>query len=164
METTTPETLIIPPPPKRNIFLLVICILTFVGSGFGILGAFVSYATANKVAALNVNYQEMADDQQTPSFLNSLFRSAAENSDPAKIKESALVALLSNLLTLFGAIMMLKLRKPGFYLYVGGILIYILVPILFIGGIIGTASALADGVIGIAFVVMYAVNLKSMTR
>src|ERR1700733_3726944 len=100
METTSISPTIPPAPPKKNIFLMVICILTFIGSGIGILGATFSFATADKVAAMNSRYEDQMDNQQTPSFLKSIFRSAVENSDPGKIKESALFSLLSNLMTL----------------------------------------------------------------
>ncbi len=166
MENTTPEitNITTPPIPKKNVFLLVICILTFVGSGFGILGSFFSFATADVVSSINSEYREQMETQQTPSFLKNMFQSAAENSTPAKIKEMALVKLVSCLLTLFGAIMMLRLRKAGFYLYVAGIIIYIGLPIYYLSGFIGAATGVFYAAIGIGFVVMYAVNLKSMDK
>ena len=167
METTTPETptLNSPPPSPKKIptFLLVICILTFVGSGFGILGSLFSFASANLVSNINSEYREQMETQQTPSFLKSMFESASENSTPAKIREMALVKLVSCLLTLFGAILMLRLKKPGFYLYVAGIVIYIALPIYYFHGFIGAASGIFYAIIGIGFVVMYAVNLKYMS-
>jgi hypothetical protein len=165
METTTPELESNPGPAgKRSTFLMVICILTFIGSGFGILGGMFTFVTADAVATMNTRFQDRVEPQESPGFLKSIFHSAAENSDPAKIKESALASLLSNLLTLTGAIMMFKLRKPGFYLYVFGILIYIIVPVLFLGKFLGTISAVTDGFFGIAFIVMYGVNLKCMNK
>ena len=75
METITPETPATTPPQisPRNNFLLVICILTFVGSGFGVLSSIFSFAMADRVSAMNSQYQEQMDNQQTPSFLKSLF-------------------------------------------------------------------------------------------
>ncbi|HTB32843.1 MAG TPA: hypothetical protein VK808_12510 [Bacteroidia bacterium] len=166
METTTPElqTTPTPKPGPKNTFLLVICILTFIGSGFGVLGAVFSFGTANTMAAINQNNEERMADRPTPDFFKSIFHSMAQYSDPAKIKEMALLSLLSNLLTLAGALMMLKLKMPGFYLYIAGILIYIIIPIMFLGGYLGLASAMFYGLIGAAFIVMYAVNLKYMNR
>jgi hypothetical protein len=162
MENTTPELQNTPAPPSgvKHTFLLVICILTFVGSGFGILGAVFSFATANTMATLHQNSVERMDEQPTPNFLKSIFHSMDKYSDPGKIKQMALLSLLSNLLTLAGAIMMLKLKMPGFYLYIAGILIYIIIPIVFLGSFLGIASAMFYGFFGVGFIVMYAVNLK----
>ncbi len=98
METTTPE---IPnvttpsSPQKKNTFLLVICILTFVGSGCGILGSLFTFATADLVSNINSEYREQMENQHTPSFLKSMFQSAAENSTPAKLREASLGKLVS---------------------------------------------------------------------
>jgi len=168
METTPSENLApstpVTPTGVKNTFLLVICILTFIGSGFGVLGSIFSFATADTVSAINSKNVERMETQQTPGFIKSLFQAAAENMTPDKIKESALAKLVSCLLTLFGAIMMLKLKKSGFYLYVAGILIFIMLPIYIVGGFIGMAGTMFDAIIGIAFVIMYAVNLKYMNK
>ena len=51
-------------PVKRPTFLTVLCILTFIGSGWSILGAFTTYNTAVKTVAL---YSDSALHQRTGS-------------------------------------------------------------------------------------------------
>lgn len=163
MENTTPAT-----PSSggaRGAFLTVICILTFIGSGFGILGDIFSYATADTHAAITSEAVSQMDDQQnTPSFFKQMMGSMTDKMTAENIKKSSLFGLLSCLLTLFGAIMMFRQKKAGFFMYLAGIIIYIIAPLIVLGGLFGIASVMMAGVIGLAFVIMYAVNLKYMTK
>lgn len=171
METfTTPEPTTTPSAPSagRGTFLTVICILTFIGSSLGLLGGIFGYATADANAAMTSevmnNMQTQVDNKDTPSFIKQLFGSMADKMNPGTIKKSALLKIISTLLTLFGAIMMFKQRKQGFYMYVAGIIIFVGAPIMVINGFIGVAGAMFAGLIGVAFIIMYAVNLKYMTK
>lgn len=171
METTiTPEPAATPSAPSggRGAFLTVICILTFIGSSFGLLGSIFSYATADYNAAMASEavstMQTQMDDQNTPSFFKEMLGSMAGKMNPGTIKKSALLKLISCLLTLFGAIMMFKQKKSGFYMYVAGTIIYVGAPIMVISGFIGIAGAMFAGLIGTAFIIMYAVNLKYMNK
>ena len=118
---------------KRPAFLTVLCILTFVGAGLGVLGSFGNFAVD---ATLGI------------------------------------VTLLANVLCIVGAIMMMKLKKTGFYLYVVGELLPLIYTFVVLGGlgamnvpIFGEAVIiiyLIALVIPLAFIVMYGVNLKHM--
>lgn len=116
----------------RNAFLTTLCILTFIGTGIGILGSIVSFG-------LDVG--------------------------------SGSVSLLGNGLCLFGALMMWKLKKIGFYAYVAGQVIPIVYTFAFVGistaGIpyLGGAIWLVYAIMLIvpaAFIVMYGLHLKYM--
>ncbi len=154
------------PSPVRGTFLTVICILTFIGSGWGLLGAISGYMSADSTGAITSgviqNAQDQMSQQDTPAFFKDLFNSVADDLTPGKIRKSSLINIISNLFTLFGGVMMWKLKKQGFYLYVTGIVILIACPLMVMGKFLGILSAIGSGFFGVVFIIMYAVNLKEM--
>lgn len=171
METTpsTPSNASAPSAPTgvRNTFLTVICILTFVGSGWGVIKSIRDYVTADTVATIAGDVMKSAesqmDQQNTPSYAKSLFSSMTEGLSAENIHTMCILELISNLLTLFGAILMWNLRKIGFYLYIAGILLLVTAPLV-IGKLVGIISGVFIGFIGVVFIVMYGVNLKYMSN
>jgi hypothetical protein len=151
----------------RNTFLTVICILTFIGSGWDIIKSIRGYATADTVAAVAgdavKNAETQMDQQNTPSFLKNLMSSVSEGLSADNIRETSILQLIGNLFTLLGAILMWNLRKIGFYLYILGILVLIAMPLV-LGKLIGIISGAFIGFIGVIFIVMYGVNLKYMNK
>lgn len=109
--------------------------------------------------------EDQMEGKEQPAFLKGMMSSAFSAMSADSIRKSSLIGILSCILTLTGAIMMWGLRKNGFYLYIAGIVIAIVAPLLiFGGGLIGLASGGMTAVIGIAFIVMYGVNTKYMVR
>ncbi len=152
----------------RNRFLTVICILTFLGSGWGLIKAVRTYATADYVANIAggaIKGAEKQIDQQgnTPDFVKSIMGSLAEDMTPDFLRKLAILEFISNLLTLSGAILMWNLKKIGFYLYIVGIIILVGAP-LAMGKLVGAIGATIIGFIGVIFIVMYGVNLKCMNK
>lgn len=175
---TTPSTPPIPSPSAsstpatptgvRNTFLTVICILTFIGSGWDLIKAARSYFTADTVATVAAdvvkNAETQMDQQQNaPSFVKSLMGSITEGLSADNIRTTSILNFIANLLTLFGAILMWNLKKAGFYLYIAGIIVLIAAPIA-IGKLVGIIGGAFIGFFGVIFIVMYGVNLKYMTK
>lgn len=159
---TTPE-----PGRVRNTFLTVLCILTFIGSGWGLYKAVTGYFTADTTAAVvtetRSKVEEQMDGKEQPAFVKGIMSSTFSSLSADNIRTNSLISLLSCALTLAGAIMMWNLRKPGFYLYIAGTVISIVAPIMmFGGGLVGLMSGGFTAVVGIAFIVMYGVNTKYM--
>ncbi len=166
METTTPD-FQTTEPVKRTTFLLVLCILTFIGSGFGLLSASYNYLTANsasvRASEAIQRAQEKMDNQNTPEFAKNLVNSLSDAITPENIRKKALLELVSNLFTLLGALLMFNQKKAGFFLYIAGIAV--LLGLQFImGGFIGALGALGVSIFGVAFIVMYGFNLKCMVK
>jgi hypothetical protein len=69
-----------------------------------------------------------------------------------------------NLLTLIGALLMLKLKKNGFRLYLLGILISFISPLLVFGtdNLHGQSFSVYYALSGGLFVLLYAIKLKFM--
>lgn len=144
---------------KRPVFLLVLCILTFVGAGIGLLGALFSVFTMSQTEAL---YSQM--NNFGPDF-------GIDFEETYKwTKISNYMNLLGNALCLTGALFMFKLKKIGYYIYVPGQVLpligsYLAINSVFTGGMfagLGIISIVIAAMIAIAFIVMYGLNLKHM--
>jgi hypothetical protein len=154
--------------PVRSTFLTVICILTFIGSGWGVIGSIRSYATADTISSVANGAMEQAKDnmgEQTPGFIKQLLSSVSAGLSADNIRKSSIFKLISCLFTLLGAIMMWNLKKTGFYLYIVGIVVMVVGPLVVLGsGIPGMVGAGGSGFIGVVFIALYAANLKDMTK
>lgn len=208
-------------PEKRPTFLTVLCILTFVGSGWAIFSAITAYNTAESTVALfsdsarnkttistgtktdtSVMFPKtdtFSNEEQLPHSLDNLpkendsldkvddiLKENDEDSTSAsyemgktfgtkmkknvmdmmnvdKMKNSAIGSFVAALFTLAGAFFMWRLRRYGFYIYIIGIAIGIVVPFYIYGN-----NLLAIGIngfssfFGLVFIALYALNLKSM--
>ena len=169
MENYTEEQL--PLAPKRPPFLQVIGILSFVGCGImilvGLFGLKNLFHTPEEILS-DQNFQMMK--QMSEESYNAI----AESLQYKNI--NAICGLLFPLLSLIGVIMMWNLKKTGFYIYViAELLPYILSialggvkSIQAMGGMMPNMESLIYVVMGlmiafdIAFIIMYAVNLKHM--
>ena len=154
--------------PVRSALLTVLCILTFIGSGWGLVKAIQNFASAD-FAATTVNeameeaQSKLEEQNEVPSFVSKLFGSISEGLTPENIRKMSVFELISNALTLFGGILMWNLNRKGFWSYLIGIAILILAPmIIFHRGIIGLIASGAVGFFGVIFIVLYGVNLKQM--
>lgn len=103
----------------RPTFLTVLCILTFIGSGLGVLGGLLGLVGSSALATF------------APAGGGMLW---------------SVVALIAAGLCLFGAIQMWGLKKQGFMLYLAGSGISIIVSI--INAVIITSAASAFGNLG----------------
>lgn len=137
--------------PKRPVFLTVLCILSFIAAGFGILAYVAAIALAGAASAV----VSAASDAAASEGFNTAM---ATYSGPSAglVWAYVIVGFVSTLVGLFGVIKMWKLKKMGFYLYTGASVASMVMGIIFSG-----FSAMAV-VIPVAFIVMYGLNLKSM--
>ncbi|MEO6732433.1 MAG: hypothetical protein ABIN01_14540 [Ferruginibacter sp.] len=159
-------------PAGRPVFITVLCILTFIGSGWGLIGGAIQYFTAEKQAQTMVLTKEKASadlqkggkDDAGTKMAEKVVNSMTSAFTVENLKNAALAAILAAALCLAGARMMWNLKKTGFYLYVVGTLVGIISPFLIYGSnnIMSIISSVIVGFIGIIFVILYGVNLKYM--
>jgi len=132
---------------KRPNLLIILCILTFIGSGlnaFSNLMVFIFFDASMKFAA------EMVKAFKLPGM--ELFL----NAKPVYFAVSALI----NALSLAGAIRMWQLRKQGFHIYTVAQILVILAPMYFFRlPSPDFFSILLSGV----FVLLYSSTLKKMS-
>src|SRR6476620_11062411 len=101
MENVQTVTVIPPTPsgPARPTFLTVLCILTFIGSTWGIIGSITNYLTANTAAqivsaATEESRQEIQKSGDEGSKVaNSILDSVSAMMDPAAKKKAALFGI-----------------------------------------------------------------------
>lgn len=162
-----------PVAPKRPTLLTILCYLTIFGSVymmFSSVSGLFNPDSLTKSTTMAMENWELTVDQLTnkdpnlkASLENVLSDVNAANS-PSNMRDYSFFNLIYNLLTLFGARMMLKLRKNGFRLYFLGIMISFISPLLVFGAdnLLGQAFALFFGITGGLFVILYALNIKYM--
>lgn len=157
-------------PPGRSRFLTILCILTFVGSGYNIVNGLISYLNAEQLSGIMAEKKgEILQDAnrksspETENFVKSILRDAFHMTTPENIRKTAISNAVSSLFCLLGALLMWRLRRTGFYLYILGTLAGILLPFYFFGqNFITQLTAAFIAFIGLMFVIFYAMNLKSM--
>lgn len=159
---------------KRPAFLLVLCILTFIASGFGVIMGLVNLTGVNDVESTFRN----------ASVGNPEAQAIFENIDIAGMQSIQntvnIIALIASVLCLAGALIMFKMKKIGFLPYVLGQVAAIysaylsvsliekmseVMPVAAMGdmmSMVGGATMIFSVIIAIAFIIMYGVNLKHL--
>ncbi|MDE5611973.1 MAG: hypothetical protein K2I90_08165 [Odoribacter sp.] len=156
---------------QRPQFLTVLCILTFIGSGWGILSNLFSIFTADM---LNDSYVQMeqystlqGEMEGNASFWANFLRSSMEMAQVAMLyaREIATMQLVLGIVSLLGAVLMFQLRRVGFYLYVTAQILMLLVFPYFAGfSSVVILSMFGSALFSVVFIAMYAVHVKYMGR
>ena len=154
---------------QRPTFLLVLCILTFIGSGWGTLSNLFSVFTAGLTnSSMQMeHYSSMLNgmDQGAGSAMLSDILSSTMASLQATFvhaKEIAVINLVLSVISLLGAILMFQLRRIGFYFYTAQILMLFVLPYFAGFNFMVLAGMLFSAIFAVIFIVMYALNLKYM--
>jgi hypothetical protein len=158
--------------PQRPTLLTVLCILSFIGSAWGIFSSISNYMNADissQVAGtvLDSAKEEISkesDNQAASKMAEKVISGASEMLNPENIKKNALFSILANLLTLGGAFLMFQMKKVGFWTYLAGIGIAIVTPLVVYGpsNLMSIGLTAIIGFFGILFAVLYSLNLKYM--
>lgn len=160
-------------PPERSTFLTVLCILTFIGSGWSIASSVYQYRRADELDKARIEMIEKNENgvdslrdstrEEPPAFAKNLFASINDMATKENIERSALYQLIASLFTLGGAILMWRLNRKGFYLYCAGILIALVYPFILYGDNFLAVGITAFGAFfGLIFIALYALNLRQM--
>ena len=152
---------------QRPTFLSVLCILTFIGSGWGVLSNLFSLFTAdllNSTVQME-QYSSMMDGMNAGETLSNYLSSAMTTLQETFVhaREIHVMSLVLSIVSLLGAILMFRLRKFGFYLYTTAQILILFVVPYFVGFNFYVLSTLfASGIFSLLFIILYAVNLKHM--
>lgn len=160
-------------PPQRPVFLKVLCMLTFIWSGYSIINSTVTYFKADAISKLFVDEKAKLNEDLTKkkskdkteniNFFKNVMSQVSEISTPENLRRTAIGNLLTSLFCLSGAVLMWYLKRAGFYIYTLGTIISIVLPFYMFGSnFVTNLSAGFLGFIGLLFVIFYAMNLKSM--
>lgn len=136
-------------PNKRPAFLTVLCILTFIGAGFSILSELiVLFLPSSVMEGMQLQFADMLGEAQAEEMVASF----------ALASKLAPYQLVLSILSLMGAILMFQLKRMGFYLYTLAQVSLVVLP----GLIGGQWTIFWSAFWALVFIVLYAVNLKSM--
>ena len=157
---------------RRPTFLVVLCIFTFVGSGWNILADLFYLFTANIIdgtidieqnSAMVGELESQGIDSFFSGFWNSSLRLMQAGMQHAR--EIVVFQLILNVVVLAGAILMFQLRRPGFYLYVAAQILLLFIWPYFAGFHLAVIiKMLLAGLVSFLFIALYAFQLKYMNR
>ncbi|MEO8820389.1 MAG: hypothetical protein ABI267_07605 [Ginsengibacter sp.] len=163
-------------PATRPSFLTWLCILTFIGSGWTIVTSVYTYTSAAKYANV-LSQQTVANTDSTyvdstgavhkihdrNLFAEKMKTSFSKILNKDNLKKDAIGKFIAALFTLMGALLMWKLKRTGFYIYIVGIIIGIIIPFYLYGNdLIAVGATSFANFFGLIFIALYALNLKSM--
>jgi hypothetical protein len=105
-----------------------------------------------------------SDNEGASKMAEKVISGASEMLNPENIKKNALYSILANILTLGGAFLMFQLKKMGFWVYLAGTGIAIIMPLVVYGpsNLMSIGMTAVIGFFGILFTVLYSLNLKYM--
>jgi hypothetical protein len=162
---------------SRPIFLTVLCILTWVGSGFSVISALISSFTVSKstkqLQEAGVNFEGLSNElDEAPhtgeageEIARNMVRGMGESMD-SMIEWAPTLNWINigvGLLCVLGAYLMWQLKKTGFYLYTAATVFAVIIPIVLMGSnLITLMSVIIGGLFGLIFIILYGVNLKHM--
>jgi len=148
-------------PAKLPGFLKVLCILTFVGVGISIIASVMGYFAMQAAGLIMGGAESSATDMGSMPGMDKAMEAAN-----AAVNNAGLilgVGILGAILCLMGAIMMWKRKKMGFYIYTVGEIAPPIISMVVLGMSGLGAFGIFGFIIPIAFIIMYALNLKHLS-
>ena len=156
-------------PVNRPTFLTILCFLTFMSAVSGLWTQSERLwnpgITADKTRETFEAVRENLEKQSATAADNTMdkmFEAVIEQTTAENIKTGAIIMLIFESLSLYAAYLMWNLQRRGFYLYLGGMAVAFLAPLLMIGGWMGVITAMAGVFFSIFMAILYAFNLKHM--
>lgn len=161
-------------PAARPSFLTWLCILTFIGSGWTIVSSVYTYVSADKYANIISKEKPFKRDStyadstgvvhnEGKVFSEKIKASFSKILDKDNMRKLAIGNLIAALFTLTGALFMWRLKRTGFYIYIIGVIISLMIPFYLFGNdMIAVGAASFNNFFGLVFIALYALNLKSM--
>lgn len=143
----------------------VLTILTFIGSGLGLVGSIWAFINANKSYTDTQKLVNSDDFEKLPAFARKMYtpemlefmRKSAENKVPIMI-----LSVIGCLLCIYGAMEMRKLKQSGYWLWLAGELLPF-VTTVFTGIVFGWNFYIMIGIIAL-FVILYTTQRKYLVN
>ena len=137
--------------PVRPTFLTVLCILTFIGSGWGLIN--------------NLFQLVMFTPERLVAQISSIMSSSLEVLQTTIMHGKAIYSLaaLCAVISLIGAFMMYKLKRNGFYLYaIAQIGQLFILPIYSGWNSVVLISMAMSGFLALVFIILYGLNYSKL--
>lgn len=148
----------------RSQFLTLLCVLTFLSCAWGLADAVVSFAQTDAVSETSYIKRSYTPEQEKKLpkqyFEDRASEDAPMPGDPEQIRSLAVAQFLYSLLTLAGAVLMFRLRRIGFWIYIGGVAVGVVLPVALAGfGALNTSFGVFFSML---FAGLYWLNIKEM--
>ncbi len=149
-------------PAKRPTFLTVLCILSFIGVAFALIGGIMNYFTYSALASTGDMFGGLKTEagEDMNNAMNAM--AGALGMDYGKMAMVAMIQALLNIPILIGVLIMWKQKKTGFWVYSVFEIIQPILPLVMGLGLVGGIMATVGLIFSILFVILYGVNLKHM--
>jgi hypothetical protein len=147
--------------------LNVLTILTFVGSGIGLLGLVYSFFTAKANVEKIEEFLTSDKFDEMPGFVKKIMspemlelaRKQVENKIPI-----LLIGTVSMALCIFGALKMRKLKSNGYFIYIIGQVLPLAGTVLFVGMGAYAGFGLFSVLLPLLFIILYTLQKKHLTQ
>lgn len=147
-----------PIPPKIPDLLNVLTILSYIGCGMGVIGGIYSYFSSCKSVEL---MEKMSNSDNPMAGMMGSLTEATVKMCELRVP-MLLVTLSATVLCLIGVILMRKLKRSGFFIYLAGELAPSVVTIAVLGTGLLNIFMMIGFVIPVIFIILYATQLKHM--
>lgn len=147
---------------ERPQFLKVMCIIAWVLHGLGAIFSGIAWAGAGVASSMADTGSQLSNELSSELADNPEFQQAMEEFGEAgmdtigAISTTSMVGFLGAVICILGAVMMWKLKKTGFFIYVVGILVPIITTTMML------AFPFVGALFGIAMIVLFGLNLKHL--
>jgi hypothetical protein len=159
--------------PVRSGLLTVLCIFSILGGVYRLASGSVALSTASSFAEAQKGIQKSKERMQEEkiknpnargnAFAEKMVLEAGSIVNEDYIRKNAFISMGTALITILGAILMFRLNRLGFWVYLAGTIAEIALPLLLFGPNLFTGiSTTITGFFGLVFVVLYAFCLKEM--
>lgn len=149
-----------PPKKKLSDMLNVLTILTFIWSGITFFSSFFSYTMICKQA--DQMDRTMSNFEEKRGFLASIMKNSTDALHRScEMRLPILIAtIICLILCIIGAILMRKLKKNGYFIYLIGEIAFPIVYVVLIGG--SFLSLIGVFLMPVLFLILYGTQLKNM--
>lgn len=150
------------PRPKRSDFLTLLCIMSFLSCGIGLIDSVTSYTRTEAVAHTErIGRSRTVDPNAKPEYFEDRVNSDDPMpGDPDVIRKLAGTDFFYGIITLIGAVLMFFQRRVGFYVYLAGVLVGLIAPLSVVG--ISALQTSFGVFFSLIFVGLYAYCLREM--
>ncbi len=164
MENNTQQVTEVTEIKARPEFLTTLCILSYVGIGYSFISTVTNFFTQGMQKQLMEKSLEMNANNPKGNPLSFMMDPVMQNRAMEYATTSNVVNIICLLICLAGVLLMWKLKKKGYFIYIAGeIFPCIFSFVIFAGSPFGTFIATICSIFAITFIILYGVNLKHMS-
>ena len=155
-------------PISRPTFLTILCFFTFMSSVSGLWSQSErlwspEVGADQTLEVFNMLHEKLKEsktevDKKTIDILNS----ASKQVSAKTTSMGAIIMLIFESISLFAAYLMWNLDKRGYYLFLGGVAVAFIAPLLLIGGWFGIITSMSSVFLSFFMAIFYAFQLKYM--